>query len=167
MSGHGFAIAAIAAVGQSVGAAEHARARMENWEANKAAVGIMSAMGLLFFFFPYLLVRAFTPDPAVISLGTLFLKVVAAIQIPLAITMVLSGSLKGAGDTRYLLGVTFVGAWLVRIPAGFYVVSVRKWGIIFLWGVMILDWTVRMFMVLLRYRSGRWKSIRVVQEGRI
>lgn len=166
LSGNGFAIAALASVGQSVGAARLDRARLENWEANKVAVGVMSAMGFLFFFSPYPLMRAFTPDPAVISLGIQFLKVVAAIQIPLAITMVLSGSLKGAGDTRFLLGVTFVGSWLVRVPAAYFVVFVKRWGIPLLWGVMILDWSTRMIMVLLRYRSGGRQSARVLEESR-
>lgn len=165
LAGNGFAIAAIASVGQSVGAARIKKARVESWEANKAAVGIMATMGLLFFFSPYLFLRPFTSDPEVITLGIQFLRVVALMQVPLAITMVLSGSLKGAGDTRYLLWVTLVGNWLVRIPLGFYIVYVQNWGIQALWGVMVLDWLIRMVMVLLRYRSGLWESSGIV-EGR-
>ena len=56
-------------------------------------------MGIVFFFFPYVLLRMFTTDDAVIDLGTVFLKIVALLQIPLALTMVLAGSLRGAGDT--------------------------------------------------------------------
>jgi len=166
MSGNGFAIAAVASVGQSVGAADLERARLENWEANKAALSVMSIMGLLFFFSPYPFLRAFTPDQAVIALGVRFLKVVAAIQIPLAITMVLSGSLKGAGDIRFLLGVTLVGSWLVRAPAAYFVAYVKQWGISFLWGVMILDWSTRTILVLLRYRSGKWHSSKLMPADR-
>jgi Na+-driven multidrug efflux pump len=121
-------------------------------------------MGILFFFFPYLLLRLFTSDPEVITLGTLFLKIAALIQIPLAITMVLSGSLKGAGDTRYLLGITMVGAWLVRVPVSFYFAFVMPAGIVYVWGVMVLDWFVRMSLTLLRYRSEKWRQVKVIQE---
>jgi Na+-driven multidrug efflux pump len=100
LPGYGFAIAAATMVGQSIGARKYTRAKLENWEANRLAIGIMSAMGLVFFFFPYALLRAFTSDESVIELGTLFLKIVALIQIPLALTMVLAGSLRGAGDTH-------------------------------------------------------------------
>jgi Na+-driven multidrug efflux pump len=53
-------------------------------------------------------------DLEVIRLGTSS-EDRCVMQVPLAITMVLEGSLKGAGDTRFLL-VTFAGMWLVRVP---------------------------------------------------
>ena len=54
----------------------------------------------MFFFFPYALLRVFTNDEAVVELGTVFLRIVAILQVPLALTMVLAGSLRGAGDTK-------------------------------------------------------------------
>lgn len=164
MAGSGFAVAAVTSVGQSIGASQYQRAKIENWEANRLAVLVMATMGMVFFFFPYLLLRLFTQDAEVIRLGTLFLKIVALIQIPLAITMVLSGSLKGAGDTRFLLGVTFVGAWLIRVPLAFYFSFVQPLGITYVWGVMVVDWFARMALTLLRYRSEKWQSIRVIEQ---
>jgi putative MATE family efflux protein len=164
MPGAGFAVAAATAVGQSLGANNIARAKIENYEANRLAVIVMAGMGIIFFFFPYLLLRAFTSDPEVISLGSLFLKIVAVMQIPLAITMVLSGSLKGAGDTRFLVLVTLAGMWVVRLPMAFMVAAVLHLGIAYVWGVMVLDWVTRMGVVLARYRSERWQEIRLVQE---
>ena len=164
MAGSGFAVAAVTSVGQSIGASQYRRAKLENWEANRLAVLVMATMGIVFFFFPYLLLRLFTQDAEVIRLGTLFLKIVALIQVPLAITMVLSGSLKGAGDTRFLLAVTFVGAWLIRVPLALYFSFVRPIGIIYVWGVMVVDWFARMALTLLRYRSEKWQSISVVEQ---
>jgi putative MATE family efflux protein len=163
MPGAGFAVAAATAVGQSLGANNIARAKIENYEANRLAVIVMAGMGVIFFFFPYLLLRAFTSDPEVINLGSLFLKVVALMQVPLAITMVLSGSLKGAGDTRFLVLVTLTGMWVVRLPIAFILAGVLKTGIIYVWGVMVLDWVARMIVALARYRSERWQEIRLVQ----
>jgi putative MATE family efflux protein len=163
MPGAGFAVAAATAVGQSLGANNIARAKIENYEANRLAVIVMAGMGVIFFFFPYLLLRAFTSDPEVISLGSLFLKIVAVMQVPLAITMVLSGSLKGAGDTRFLVLVTLTGMWLVRLPIAFILAGVLHLGIAYVWGVMVLDWVARMIVALARYRSERWQEIRLVQ----
>jgi MATE family, multidrug efflux pump len=156
MPGYGIAIAATTAVGQSLGANQRHRADLANWEANRFAVMLMAGMGLIFFFFPYLLLRLFTTDPEVIRLGTLFLKVVAVLQIPLAITMVLSGSLKGAGDTRYLLFTTIIGSWVIRVPLAYLFSRVLGLGLTFVWGVMVIDWLVRMTLLLIRYRSERW-----------
>ncbi|MGH7256692.1 MAG: MATE family efflux transporter [Nitrospirales bacterium] len=161
LPGHGFAIAAATLVGQSIGAGKFRRAKLENWEANRLAALVMAGMGLVFFFFPYALLRAFTEDQAVIELGTLFLKIVAVLQVPLALTMVLSGSLRGAGDTRYIMGVTVVGMWGIRLPLAAACALWLEAGLVYLWGAMVVDWTVRMVLLLVRYRSERWRHIHI------
>ncbi len=44
------------------------------------------------------------------------MKIVAFAQIPLAITMVVGGSLRGAGDTGFIMFATIAGMWFVRLP---------------------------------------------------
>jgi putative MATE family efflux protein len=165
LPGYGFAIAAATMVGQSIGAGKYTRAKLENWEANRLATFIMSAMGIVFFFFPYVLLRAFTSDEAVIDLGTVFLKIVALLQVPLALTMVLAGSLRGAGDTRFIMIATTIGMWGVRIPIAFVAGYWLTMGVFYVWLAMIADWTLRMVLMLWRYRSERWKSIRVLRSS--
>ncbi|ALA58878.1 MATE family efflux transporter [Nitrospira moscoviensis] len=164
LPGYGFAIAAATMVGQSIGAGKYTRAKLENWEANRLAIYIMASMGIVFFFFPYVLLRAFTTDEAVIELGTVFLKIVALLQIPLALTMVLAGSLRGAGDTRFIMSATMVGMWGVRVPIALVVALWMEWSVFYVWSAMIADWTVRMALLLWRYQSERWKVIRVIRE---
>jgi len=164
LPGYGFAIAAATMVGQSIGAGKYTRAKLENWEANRLAMYIMTSMGIVFFFFPYVLLRAFTTDEAVIELGTVFLKIVALLQIPLALTMVLAGSLRGAGDTRFIMGATIVGMWGVRVPMALVVCLWLDLSVLYVWTAMIADWTVRMGLLLWRYQSERWKVIRVIKE---
>lgn len=165
LPGYGFAIAAATMVGQSIGAGKYTRAKLENWEANRLAIVIMASMGIVFFFFPYLLLRAFTTDEAVIQLGTVFLKIVALLQIPLALTMVLAGSLRGAGDTRFIMGATIVGMWGVRVPMALIVTLWLHLSVFYVWTAMIVDWTLRMTLLLWRYRSERWKAIRVLRTA--
>jgi putative MATE family efflux protein len=161
LPGHGFAIAAATMVGQSIGAGKYVRAQMENWEANRLASIAMASMGVLFFFFPYALLRIFTNDEAVVELGTVFLRIVAILQIPLALTMVLAGSLRGAGDTRFIMWTTTIGMWGVRVPIAVIAGSWLALDVFFVWSAMIADWTVRMGLLLWRYRSERWKAIQV------
>lgn len=161
LPGYGFAVAAATMVGQSIGAGQYGRAKRENWEANRMAALVMAGMGMVFFFFPYALMRAFTDDDAVIALGSTFLKIVAILQVPLALTMVLAGSLRGAGDTRFIMWATMAGMWGIRLPIA---VTAALWLEVELWCVwtaMIADWTVRMGLLLWRYRSERWQGIRV------
>lgn len=163
LPGYGLAIAAATMVGQSIGAGKYTRAKLENWEANRLAMAIMTCMGIIFFFFPYALLRAFTTDEAVIELGTMFLKIVALLQIPLALTMVLAGSLRGAGDTRFIMWATTAGMWGVRVPLAFVFGIWLELGVYYVWTAMVADWTVRMGLLLWRYHSERWQQIQVIR----
>ena len=163
LPGYGFAIAAATMVGQSIGAGKYVRAKMENWEANRLAAMGMAAMGVVFFFFPYALMRGFTQDEAVIELGTQFLRIVAMLQIPLALTMVLAGSLRGAGDTRFIMWTTTVGMWGIRVPLALIFGVWLELGVYYVWTAMIADWTVRMALLLWRYQSERWRAIQVIR----
>jgi putative MATE family efflux protein len=163
LPGYGFAIAAATMVGQSIGAGKYTRAKLENWEANRLAIVIMSIMGIVFFFFPYVLLRAFTSDESVIELGTMFLKIVALLQIPLALTMVLAGSLRGAGDTHFIMVATTIGMWVVRVPIAVIAGVWLQLEVFYVWLAMIADWTLRMALMLWRYRSERWRTIQVIR----
>jgi putative MATE family efflux protein len=159
MPGYGIAIAAATMVGQNLGAGKPENARISAFEANRLAVVLMTGMGLVFFFFPYALLRAFTNDPEVIRYGIIYMKIVAFAQIPLAITMVVGGSLRGAGDTGFIMFVTVAGMWFVRLPVAALLAVVVKADIRFVWSVMIADWLVRVSLLIWRYRRQSWGKL--------
>ncbi len=161
MPGYGIAIAAATMVGQNLGAGKPDHARLSAWEANRLAVIVMAGMALVFFFFPYALLHAFTKDQDVIRYGILYMKIVAFAQIPLAITMVVGGSLRGAGDTGFIMFATIAGMWLVRLPVAALLAAVFKTGIALVWAVMIADWLVRMTLLLWRYRKESWGRLEI------
>jgi putative MATE family efflux protein len=163
LPGYGLAIAAATMVGQSIGAGNYVKAKLENWEANRMAIALMACMGVVFYLFPEALLRAFTTEEAVIELGTMFLKIVALLQVPLAVTMVLAGSLRGAGDTRFIMGATVIGMWGIRVPLALVVVFWAGHSVLFIWAATIADWTARMALLLWRYRSERWRQIQVIR----
>jgi putative MATE family efflux protein len=161
MPGYGIAVAAATMVGQNLGAGRTADARLSAYEANRFAVFLMAAMGLVFFFFPYALLRAFTNDPEVIRYGILYMKIVAFAQIPLAITMVVGGSLRGAGDTGFIMFATIAGMWMVRLPVAAVLATLFKAPVRYVWSVMILDWLVRMGLLIWRYRKESWGKLEI------
>ena len=161
MPGYGIAVAAATMVGQNLGAGRPEDARLSAYEANRLAVILMAGMGFVFFFFPYVLLRLFTDDPEVIRYGILYMKIVAFAQVPLAITMVLSGSLRGAGDTGFIMFATMAGMWLVRLPVTALLATLFHAPIRYVWSVMIFDWLVRMGLLSWRYRKERWGKIEI------
>jgi putative MATE family efflux protein len=156
MPGYGIAVAAATLVGQHLGAGRAQDARVSAAEAYRFAVILMAGMGVMFYFFPYLLLRLFTQDEAVIRYGILYMKIVAFAQVPLAMTMVLGGSLRGAGDTGFIMYATIGGMWLVRIPVAALLAVWLRLPIQAVWPVMILDWTMRTALLTWRFRKERW-----------
>jgi len=161
MPGYGIAVAAATMVGQNLGAGKPEDARISAFEANRFAVILMTAMAMVFFFFPYTMLRTFTSDLEVIRYGILYMKIVAFAQIPLAITMVVGGSLRGAGDTGFIMFATIVGMWFVRIPVAVLLATIMKSDIRVVWSVMILDWLVRMALLLWRYHKESWGRLEI------
>jgi putative MATE family efflux protein len=160
MPGFGFSVAATTLVGQALGARRPRLAERSGWTACGMAALIMSAMGLLFFLFPEKFMAAFTDDPVVIALGSGPLRLVALVQPFLAASMVLSGALRGAGDTRWPLAITASGFWGVRLPLAF-ILAQTPLGLLGAWTGMAIDLALRGIATTLRFRCGGWTSIQV------
>src|SRR2546429_2807888 len=73
LPGFGFAAAAGALVGQSLGAHRPAEAERSGWAATRLAVGLMSAGGLVIFVAAPRIAALFTTDPAVAAEAVSFL----------------------------------------------------------------------------------------------
>jgi len=159
MPGFGFAVAATTLVGQGLGAGDPGRAKADTYQAYRLALVLMSFMGLIFFFFPEQIMSIFIEDPAVIRLGVWPLRLVAFSQPMLATMMVFAGALRGAGDTRATLGITAAGLWLVRVPLAFLLTPTL--GLVGAWIAMGVDLNLRGLGMLLRFRSGKWATIKV------
>lgn len=159
MPGFGFAVAATTLVGQGLGAGDPGRARADAYLAQRIALILMSAMGVLFFFFAGPIIDVFIDDPAVVQLGIWPLRLVAFSQPALATMMVLSGGLRGAGDTRATLVITAAGLWLIRLPLALLLTG--PLGLIGAWIAMGVDLNLRGLGMWLRFRSGNWARIKV------
>jgi Na+-driven multidrug efflux pump len=57
----------------------------------------------------------FTREPATVQQASLYLRLVGISQVPLAVTFVLGGALRGAGETRTPLKVNIASLWLLRV----------------------------------------------------
>jgi Na+-driven multidrug efflux pump len=78
-----------------------------------------------------------------------------------AVSVVLASALRGAGDTRATLVYTSVSVWFVRVGFGYLMGIVFGLGFFGVWLGWIADFTTRAILVFLRFRSGRWKALRI------
>lgn len=159
--GWGISMAGAALVGQGLGAGKPKLAERFGYRALQIAVAIMGALGVVLFTVPEFFARLFILDEEVIRLSVVCLRIVAISQPALACTMVLSNSLRTAGDTRRMLYITLAGFWLIRLPVGYILVRYTNLGLAGAWIGMITDLFFRGSACLWLFRKGYWKEVKV------
>jgi len=161
MPGFGVSIAATTLVGQNLGAGKPGRAERAGYESLRWGLVMAVLAGLLFFFGAHSLVRLYNDDAEVVRLTVVCLRIIAVSQPFLAVVIVLAGGLRGAGDTRYVLFLTAAGNWGIRL-LGVYILGFHLgYGLPGVWFAMALDQFARSILTLARFRSGKWKTIRI------
>ena len=152
LPGFGFGMAATALVGQSIGARRPRHGESVARIATTWALLWMSAMGALAFIFVTPIMRIFTADAEVIRIGSEGLRIVALTQPFWAIGMVLSGALRGTGDTRYPLLIGSVGIW-TTVALVWLGLSFRGGGLGMIWGAFLLTSPVTAALTWRRFRQ--------------
>src|SRR5690606_27732261 len=101
LPGIGFAIAATALVGQSLGANDPDLGERATFEALLQCAILMSVLGVIMMLVPEPLIALIAPDPAVIAYATNTLRLAGFAQPFLAMSYVFIGALRGAGDATW------------------------------------------------------------------
>ena len=159
MPGAGMGIAAATLMGQALGAGKLRRARISHAEALRLAIIVMTVMALVFLLMPHHLIALFTHDADVIEKGSMFLRLVAFAQVPLAIAFVYAGSLRGTGDTFYVFIVTLVAMWGIRVALSWVAASWLHLPLYAVWGVFLIDWYFRGAAFAWRYKQRDLHSV--------
>jgi len=159
--GFAFSFAASALVGQELGKGSSQKALKNGYICTIIAMIVMSTFGLLFFIIPQFLVSLFTKDKDVIELATMALKIVSICQPFSGASMVLAGALRGAGDTKSVLLITYLGIFLIRIPTTYLFIDVLNFGLAGAWIVMTIDLAIRSSLAFYVFRRGKWKYLQV------
>jgi len=161
MQAIGISVAASTLVGRYIGA-EDRQAAIRSFRSAQKFAGILGgAIAALFLSVPDLLLRIFTGDPEVISLGVPLVRLGALFQLLDAFGIVASGSLRGAGDTRWPFLAQSALAWGLFVPLA-YLLGVRlAGGLIGAWIGGTVYAIVLAATLVYRFQSGAWQRIRI------
>ncbi len=96
--------------------------------------------------------------------GWLTLLMMGLWGIPDSLRYIFGGAMRGAGDTRMLMVINLVCAWLVGIPGFVFLVYVVRPAPSWVWSYFIVVATVEGYWTFRRFRSGAWRRIRLVRE---
>jgi putative MATE family efflux protein len=160
----GFSGAAAALVGQNVGAGRPDRAERAAWGAVAYCCLLVGAVSILYAVVPREMVGLFSSDAAVVESGSRYLRIIAPIEVLMAVEIVLIGALSGAGDTAVpmAISITFTAA---RVPAAHLLAHEAGLGSDGVWLAVAGSVLVRGVLMAAWFRTGRWKRRRLLVAG--
>ncbi len=157
--GEGFSIAASALMGRNLGAGRPDLSKLYTSVIQRLAIIASTVVALIFFFLRHTLIELFTTDPAIIEAGSILMIIMACTTHVQTSQVIISGSLRGAGDTRFTAIVSFISVavvrpiltWLFCFPLGL--------GLFGAWFTIGIDQGMRFVVNFIRFLGGKWSKI--------
>ncbi len=168
LPGIGLGIANTVLVGQSLGAGKPDQARLYALTAYKMGLLFMTIMGALFVIFPEFFLGILIGNPEVVAAATPALRIAGLFDPLICTGFIITGALRGGGDTRFPLYARMVSSILVRVSFGFLFLQVLDLGLVGARLAMGIDAVFLAGMVFWRFQSGKWQTIwkdRAIQKS--
>jgi len=156
----GLGISSAALIGQNLGAKNPEKAEQLAWESVKLATYAMIGIGILFFAIPGFVFRIYTADASVIGIGRLPLMLLGFVQVFAGVALVLSHSLQGAGNTRYVMVAELVCV-VLYLPTVYLLGLRTSLGLVGAWTGEYIYWIVLAIAMVWKFRTGSWKTIKL------
>ncbi len=154
--GYGMQTAAATLTGNAIGAGDRQRRRDLARLILLVEVSLMLLSGGLLFAFAPAMVSLFSPDAAVILLGSTVLRMVACSEPFYGVSIVIEGMLQGAGRTAVPFLFNVLGMWGVRIAGTYLCTQVLGLGLVSAWGCMIGHNMLLFLLFVIYYARGNW-----------
>ena len=164
MTGQAFAVSSTTLMGQSLGKRRPDMAQAYCSRTRRVGMGCAIVIALVFIFFGRYIVALYNSTPEIVETGARILLIVAVLQPLQTSQFIIAGGLRGAGDTRATAVITFITVLLVRPAVAIVLINYTSLGLYGAWIAMACDQLLRSTLVLLRFQSGKWKTIRMYSE---
>jgi len=130
---------------------------MQHTRAVGFAVSVI--LGILIAVFNKAVVGFYNSNPEVIAAGGGVMLLIAVSQPLQSMQFIVSGGLRGAGDTRYTAFVIMITTLGVRSVLAVLLVTILGWGLWGAWIALMMDQCIRTVLMVHRYNTGKWVSI--------
>lgn len=182
LPGFAMSMAAATLAGQYLGAGSAKLARTAILRCTAIAASIMFLFGIAFLTVPEHIVGLLTPEPAHLAISPTLLFICGITQVPFAIGICIRGSLRGAGDTRVVMILTWVSTYIVRVPIAWLasgvdlhyrnitlhnpdpfnsVLGLELNPLIAIWIALCAEHCVRAAFFTARFIQGGWQHVKV------
>jgi Na+-driven multidrug efflux pump len=154
-----------AIVGQNLGAKQVERANSAVHVAAKFGLIGSALLGFIYFVFPAQLLAIFgMHEPAAVEIGVQLLRFLSLSGIFVSVALIYTGGLQGTGDTKSPLYISLISQ--VIIPLGICFILKQSYGLEpwHIWLAILLGHFTRCILSMLRFRQGKWRTIKVEME---
>lgn len=161
MPGFAFSIAAESMVGQNLGAMQQERAERSAKAAMWQGVWVTGTIGLMFILFARPIASLFTHDPDALPLAAQYLMLNGISEPFLAVSMVLTGALQGAGQTKLPLYATIITLWVIRLPLTYILTITLGWDAFGAWVAMSASTVLQGLATYIIFKRSNWVETKV------
>ena len=157
----GIGVAGTSLVGQNLGKKRPDLSMLYGRVSQRMAIIVSMTLFSLLIIFRYQLVGLYTQTPHVVEMAAMLMIMVAIFQPLQTSSVVISGCLRGAGDTKFVAMVMIMCVSIIRPILAYSSVYLLNLGLMGAWSASIIDMTIRLTCVNKRFNSGKWTSIKV------
>ncbi len=175
LPGFSMGMAAATLAGQYLGAGRADLAARAMVRCCAIATAIMGTMGILFIVIPKPIVGLLSQQATHLEYAPYMLMIAGCVQAPFAIGLVLRTAMRGAGDTKVVMLLTWFSTYAVRLPLAWFFSGVDiplwngmvipnpgpDWGLVGVWVGLCSELIVRALLFGGRFVEGGWRRIRV------
>ncbi|MBR2889032.1 MAG: MATE family efflux transporter [Oscillospiraceae bacterium] len=150
--------------GQNVGAAKYDRVDQGVKQGSIIALSFAAVITTVLLFFGRILMGFFTTTGALIELANSMIQIMALGYLAVAVTQVLGGVMRGAGDTVTPMWISIISTIVIRVPLAYLMAGMTQSEAyphgepIALFGSLMISWVLGMVMSLIVFRMGKWKK---------
>ena len=157
--GYGMQTAAATLAGNAYGARDEKKMKKLASMFIPIEITLMIISGSILFVFAPLLMRVFSVDTEVISLGSFVLRMVAVSEPFYGFSIIIEGMMQGVGKTRLPFLYNILGMWGIRILGTLLCIRMWGYGLISAWACMILHNLFLFVVFLIVHLRGTWRRL--------
>jgi len=159
--GDGLGVAATSLVGQNLGKKRPDLSMLYGKVAQRIAAVISSVLFVLIIVFRKFIVSLFIDDPKIIAMAGPIMILLAIAQTLQTSQVIMAGSLRGAGDTKFVAFSSFLNIGVVRPALSAILIYLCGFGLAGAWITIIVDQLFRFLLLSARFSSFKWSNYKV------
>lgn len=160
-------LAMITVVGQCIGAGEMEQSKQYTKKLMKISYIATTVLGIIICLSLPLLLQFYKLSDEAYYYSCILIVLHNMLAILLHPTSFnLANSLRAAGDIRFTMMVGIGSMLLFRLGSGILFGVFLNLGVIGVWMAMGMDWLARSVAFVFRYKSGKWKTIKIIKYAK-